>query len=600
MFDANEFLLTVPESPGVYQMMDSRNKILYVGKARHLRRRLASYFRQQVNAKTRQLREKIHSIELTVTHTENDALLLESQLIRRLRPPFNVALKEGKGYPYLAISSQPYPRIFSYRGQRKSNTRYFGPYPDSRAVRDTLAFIQKLFLLRPCEDSVFNHRSRPCLQYQIKRCSAPCVQHISANDYQEKIDQAILLLNGKHDAVNQSLVDGMNIAAENLEYEKAAAFRDQIVLLKRLQEKQHIHGIKGDTDIIACAIHAGYACVQVFMVRGGIQLGSRAFYPNYTGDLLEPAVLSAFVSQYYLNKDIPKDILLSHPAEEQQWLEHSLSERASHPVHLLNTVKNAQKHGFQMAIHNARDAVVRYSARRLGQKNRFLALQTLLALDTLPTRLECFDISHTFGEATVASCVVFDRKGPLKSAYRRFNINNIKSGDDYAALLQALSRRYQKDPHEWPDILFIDGGKGQLKQAITVMETASSPPLIVSVAKGLARKSGEETLFIWKKTSTIQELAGLDPTSPAFHLIQHIRDESHRFAISGHRAQRAKKRNQSPLEGIAGVGPVLRQRLLTQFGGFQSLKRAGIEDLHAVQGVGVALAKTLYEALKKF
>ena len=601
-FEPKAFLKTLPGKPGVYRMQDAEGTVIYVGKASNLKKRVASYFQKNLSSpKTRVLVSRICNIEVTVTHTENEALLLENNLIKSLKPRYNVLYRDDKSYPYLYLSEQPFPRLGFHRGAQRAKGRYFGPYPSSGAVRETLSLLQKLFPIRQCEDNFYSNRSRPCLQYQIKRCTAPCVGLVDSEQYQEDVRHAVMFLEGKSTEVIDELVRRMEQAAEDMEYELAARYRDQIASLRRVQEKQYISAESGDLDVVAAAVERGLGCVQVFTIRGGRNLGNRTYYPKVEAGPLETddatLLLDSFLPQYYLRagRPVPTEILLSHAVSEPRLLEHVLSEESGHKVTLSHRLRSQRARWVKMALQNALQAL---NARLNSQSSllqRFETLQEALNLDEMPKRLECFDISHTMGEATVASCVVFDTNGPLKADYRRFNIKDITPGDDYAAMHQALSRRYRRlkeGEGKLPDILLIDGGKGQVSQAVDVMaELQIGGVLLLGVAKGPERKPGLETLYLsGQKTEII-----LPADSMALHLIQHVRDEAHRFAITGHRQRRQRSRTTSTLETIPGLGPKRRQRLLKQFGGLQEVARAGVEDLARVNGISPKLAQQIYD-----
>jgi excinuclease ABC subunit C len=596
-FDSKAFLKTLTPRPGVYHMLNAEGEVIYVGKARNLAKRVGSYFSRSVSApKTRALVSQIANIDVTVTHTENEALILENNLIKELRPRYNVLLRDDKSYPYIFLSADAFPRLVYHRGSKRAKGQYFGPYPSAGAVRETLNLLQKLFRVRQCEDSVYRNRSRPCLQYQIKRCTAPCVNYISEDAYADDVRHATLFLEGKDTQVIDELVKHMEVASKELEFEKAAQFRDQIASLRRVQEKQYVSASGGDVDIIVSTTRNGMGCVQVFFIRGGHHLGNKTFFPKHTKDTEGTEVLAAFLPQYYLGKPVPSEVLVNHKLEEQQWLEAVLAEQAGHKVTISHSVRGDRAKWVKMAVTNAEEALTRQLVSKTGLRQRYEALQDALALEDLPQRLECFDISHTQGEATVASCVVFNDEGPLKSDYRRFNIEGITPGDDYAAMNQALNRRYtrlKKGEGKLPDILFIDGGKGQLSEAKKVLdELQVTDVVLVGIAKGPERKVGMETLFLSGSSQPII----LPADSPALHLIQQIRDEAHRFAITGHRQRRAKARSQSPLEGIPGVGAKRRRDLLNQFGGWQEVARAGADDLAKVKGISHDLAQKIYDA----
>jgi len=603
-FDAKSFLKKLPDGPGVYRMFDKREHVIYVGKARNLKKRVSSYFQKNIaHSKTRTLVAQIANIEITVTHTENEALLLENNLIKSLKPRYNVLFRDDKSYPYIYLSQDPFPRLAVHRGAQRAKGRYFGPYPSAGAVRETLNLLQKLFPVRQCEDSFYKNRSRPCLQYQIKRCTAPCVGLIDEADYHEDLRHAVMFLEGKSTAVIDELANKMDAAAEGLDYEKAARYRDQIASLRRVQERQYIEGEKGNLDVIAGAVQGDVACVQLFTVRGGRNLGNKTFYPKNVEQQGVDELLSAFLAQFYLisgaasvtKHDIPEEILLNAELVDADILASVLSQQAGRKVTLSHRLRGERARWLKMAEHNARQALGMRLNSQATLLQRFEVLQDVLGLDELPARMECFDISHTMGEAPVGSCVVFDQNGPLKSDYRRFNIEGITPGDDYAAMHQALTRRYKRlkqGEGKIPDILFIDGGKGQVSQARDVIEELQIEGLsIIGIAKGPSRKPGLEILCLSEQKREII----LPSDSPALHLIQQIRDEAHRFAITGHRQRRKKKRNTSPLEEIPGLGPKRRQQLLRQFGGLQEVARAGVEDLASVQGISRDLAQLIYD-----
>lgn len=596
-FDAKAFLQTLTPLPGVYRMLDERGEVLYVGKARNLKKRVASYFRANPSsAKVRSLVAHIHHIEVTVTHTEVEALLLESNLIKQYKPRYNILLRDDKGYPYIHLSAGAYPRLRFHRGARRAPGRYFGPYPNTGAVRETLHLMQKIFRLRSCEDSFFQNRSRPCLQYQIKRCSAPCTGMISDAAYRESVHDAQRFLDGKSGEVVDDLVKRMESAAERLEFEQAAVYRDQIGQLRKIQQRQHVSGAHGDLDVIACVLQGDAASVQVFFFRDGQLLGNNNYFPRIPESEAVGSVLTAFIAQYYMDKAIPGEILVNHPPEDVDVLVEALRERAARRVDIRFKVRGERARWLEMATRNAEHALAAQLASKAGMRRRFEALQDALGLDYPLTRLECFDVSHTLGEATVAACVVFGLEGPIKSDYRRYNIEGITPGDDYAAMRQALARRYarlREEQGKLPDVLFIDGGKGQVRQVRQVLEELQIDGIaLIGVAKGPSRRAGLEVLHL----SAQRRNAILPADSTALHLVQQIRDEAHRFAITGHRQRRAKARKTSVLEGIAGVGTKRRQRLLKQFGGLQQLARAGVEDIARVEGINRELAQRIYDA----
>ncbi|VAX03708.1 Excinuclease ABC subunit C [hydrothermal vent metagenome] len=600
-FDAKAFLNTLTGKPGVYRMLDAEGRVLYVGKARNLKKRVSSYFQRTVqNPKTRALVAQICDVEVTVTHTENEALLLENNLIKQLKPRYNILMRDDKSYPFLFLSGHhDYPRLGYHRGAKRLKGRYFGPYPSAGAVRESLHILQKVFRVRQCEDSFYGNRSRPCLQYQIERCTAPCVRLISPADYAEDVRHAVMFLEGRNSRLIDELVTRMEAAAKALQFEQAARFRDQIASLRRMQETQSVNGEGGDRDVIAVVSEGGTACVQVFFIRGGRNLGNKSYFPRQTEGAEPAAILAAFIPQFYLSgqgaggRETPPEILLNAEPEGVEVLQSVLSEQSGHKVQLSWRLRGERARWQQMAEANARTALRSRLAGKAGVLKRLEALQDALGLDSLPQRLECFDISHTLGEATVASCVVLDDNGPLKADYRRFNIEDITPGDDYAAMHQALMRRYtrlKKGEGKLPDILIIDGGKGQVAQAAAVLEELQiSGVSLLGVAKGPSRKPGQEVLVFAGREMT------LPADSPALHVIQQIRDEAHRFAITAHRQRRAKTRNTSVLEGIGGLGPKRRQQLLKQFGGLQEVARAGVKDLASVPGISKSLAQKVYD-----
>lgn len=600
-FDSAAFLKNLTSKPGVYRMLDAKAQVIYVGKAKNLKNRLNSYFRQSgLSPKTQVMVSKIADIDITITHTEGEALLLESNLIKELRPRYNVLMRDDKSYPYIFVSDKAaYPRIALHRGARKKQGMYLGPYPNAHAVRESINLLQKMFLIRQCEDATFANRSRPCLQYQIKRCTAPCVGYITEKAYGRDINHAILFLQGKSEQVMNELVKDMEKAADKHHFEKAAMIRDQISNLRKVTEKQHISADKGDIDVIACRAEGGQACVQVFYIRNGLNLGNRSFYPQLPEELSDEQILTAFIPQFYLKRDVPGEIIVSCEPSDSKLIEEVLSTQSKHKVKLTSKVRGERARWLDMALNNADNSLKIRLISRSGLMKRFEALQEVLQLDEMPLRLECFDISHTMGEATVASCVVFTPEGAFKTDYRRYNITGITGGDDYAAMKQALERRFRvsksataDSEQKLPDILFIDGGKGQLKQAIDVFEKlAIDSVLLVGVAKGEGRKAGLEKLIFSDGRPDLY----LTIESAALNLILQVRDEAHRFAISGHRAQRAKKRRTSPLEGITGLGPKRRQTLLKHFGGIQGITQAGVEDIAKISGISKKLAQDIYD-----
>ncbi len=603
-FDSKTFLKSVPHKPGVYRMISADGKILYVGKAKDLKNRVSSYFRKNlVNSRIYSMVKQIQDVQLTLTSTEAEALLLESNLIKKHHPRYNILLRDDKSYPYIYLSRHKYPRLSFHRGARKGQGQYFGPYPSAGAVRETLNLLQKLFQVRQCEDSYFSNRSRPCLQYQIQRCSAPCTKEISEQDYQKGVRHTVQFLQGKSQQVIDELVEQMDQASASLAFEAAAIYRDQIEKLRQVSQQQSISGGQGDVDVVALQYASNVASVQVISIRRGNNLGNKNFFPKMPGHFrdakntnIEAKILASFLAQYYMAREIPSEILLSQKAEDIDTLQQMLSLKAERKVVLSYRLRGDRLRWVEMASRNALHALNSHLASKAGIQQRVIALQNELDLDYIPSRIECFDISHTMGEATVASCVVFGLEGAIKSEYRRYNIRDVIAGDDYAAMRQALQRRFRKalEAHEneqkLPDILLIDGGKGQVKQAIEVLNDLQISGVdIIGVTKGEGRRQDMDSLTIGK------EKIFLPAHSSALHLIQQIRDEAHRFAISGHRQRRQKARNTSPLEGIAGLGPKRRQILLKQFGGIRAITRASVDELSKVKGISAALAEKIYD-----
>ena len=592
------FRKQLPEKPGVYQMFTAENSLLYVGKAANLKKRVNSYFtKQHKNTRIQKMVAQIGEIKTTLTATEAEALLLESNLIKSLKPKYNILLRDDKSYPYVFVTTRAtFPRLSFHRGSQHKTGRYFGPYPSAAAVRFTLNQLQKVFQIRLCEDSYFSNRSRPCLQHQIKRCSAPCVGLIEPEAYAADVDDSIRFLEGKSQDIISERVTRMEESSQALKFEAAATYRDQIEMLRKISQQQDISGAKGDVDIVAAVLQAGKACVQVFFIRHGNSLGNRAFFPKLPDTQATPAeVLAAFIAQYYANREIPVQIIVNHALAEQHLFEEMLSLKAGSKISVHDSVRGKRARWLQMAERNALAALQSRAASQASQRNRVDDLQQSLNLDARPVRMECFDISHSSGEATTASCVVFEEGAPKSNEYRRFNIKGITAGDDYAAMRQALTRRYTRLANgeaPMPDILFVDGGKGQLRQAREVFdELAIQGVTLIGVAKGEGRKSGLETLFLegYPDGLTLAE------NSSGFLLVQHIRDESHRFAITGHRARRAKARTTSTLEEIQGLGPKRRQSLLREFGGIKGIARASIEELQKIPGISQKLALKVYD-----
>jgi excinuclease ABC subunit C len=636
-FEGKVFVRTLTGSPGVYRMFGAAEELLYVGKAGNLKKRVGSYFlKPKMDPRIAAMVTQIARMETTVTRTEAEALLLEAQLIKSLKPRYNIVLRDDKSYPYIHLTggaaqgrrgavterpaspSEQFPRLAFHRGARAGGGRYFGPFPSAGAVRESLDLIQKLFRIRNCEDSYFRNRSRPCLQYQINRCTAPCVGLVTVPDYAENVRHAAMFLDGRGGKVMDELVATMERASAQLQFERAAQIRDQIGAVKRVQAHHYVQGASADMDVIACAIRGGVACVSVLFFRNGVSLGSRDFFPRLPSAADEAAILASFIAQYYLERPVPAELVVSRAPDDCAALVEALGGRVGHGVDIKASVRGDRARFRDLACRNAEAALTSRLASRQTLLARFEALRDLLGLDETPQRIECFDISHTMGEATVASCVVFGAEGPEKSQYRRFNITGITGGDDYAAMRQALQRRFRRaaaaQPADaesdaeagvaapakpridaslarMPDLLLIDGGKGQVQQAIDVLnELGLEGVPVVGVAKGEERRAGDETLILGRSGRTLWP----GPESPASHLIQAVRDEAHRFAITGHRGRREKAREASTLEEIAGVGARRRSALLRHFGGLTGLARAGIEELMQVKGISRELAERIY------
>ena len=599
-FDSKTFLPSLTRRPGVYRMLDSEGDVLYVGKARNLRNRVTSYFRASgLATKTIALMNKVDDIQVTVTASETEALLLEQSLIKADRPIYNVLFRDDKSYPYICLTEHTFPRLALHRGTKQQVGRYFGPYPSAGAVRESIQVLQKLFQLRSCEDGFYKNRSRPCLQHQIGRCSAPCVGRVESIDYAADVGLAQMFLEGRSRAVLQELKQRMESASKAREFEHAARYRDQIAQLRRIQENQYVHGESGEVDVFALAQDSSYTCVQGLFIRGGRVIGQRTWYPKNELDTPPGALLSSFVSQYYLASEgrvIPKLVLTSIPLDEEELVESVLAGRSGRKVSVTSKVRAQRARWLEMARDNAALSLTSYVAERRNVFSRFVDLQELLELEDMPKRLECFDISHTSGEATVASCVVFDTNGPLKSDYRRFNIEGVTAGDDYAAMEQALRRRYRRlkeGEAVLPDLLVIDGGQGQLGKAAGVLSELQVDDIgLIGVAKGPARKAGLEKILLYG-----QGELSVPATSGSMHLLQHIRDEAHRFAITGHRGRRAKNRRRSALDGIAGIGPKRKRELMAYFGSLATIKGASSEEIAKVPGISQKLADDIYGAL---
>lgn len=601
IFDSKTFLKTVPTKPGVYRMLDAHEQILYVGKAKHLKNRVSSYFRgNHVNSRIWSMVKQICDVQITITETEAEALLLESNLIKKHRPRYNVLLRDDKSYPYIRISTrQDFPRVSFHRGSRsKRGGEYFGPYPSAGAVRETLSLLKKLFRVRQCQDSYFANRSRPCLEYQIKRCTAPCTKAISKEDYATSVKQTVNFLQGKSQQVMDDMVKQMDHYSAELRFEQAAEVRDQIEQLRKISQQQYVSGGQGNVDVFAIQMASNVASVQVQTIRGGNNLGNKNYFPKLPpSDETESSVLESFIAQYYLNRDVPSEILLSRALENVDTLQEMLTIKAGQKVSIVHRVRGERARWIAMATTNALHSLQIQLASKAGMEKRLYTLQEELSLDYIPSRMECYDISHTMGEATVASCVVFGIEGPIKADYRRFNIKDITPGDDYAAMQQVLTRRFERlvqEEAKLPDILFIDGGKGQVSQAYEVLESLQVTGVdIIGVVKGEGRKAEFDNLIVDKRK------VALPPHSSAMHLVQQIRDEAHRFAITGHRQRRQKARTSSPLEEIAGLGPKRRQNLLKQFGGLRAIAGANVDELAKVEGISRNLAQKVYDHLKQ-
>jgi excinuclease ABC subunit C len=593
---ANALIQKMPSGPGVYRMLDPDGVVVYVGKAKNIRQRIAGHFSNaEHDPKARAMLRQVADIATALTHTETEALLLESNLIKQHKPRYNVLLRDDKSYPYIFLSrNHDYPRLAFHRGPQKEKGRYFGPYPSAGAVRETLKQMQRIFPVRQCEDTFFANRSRPCLQYQIERCSGPCTGEVDHATYQEYVREAELFLEGRNEELTDELNRRMEQASQELSFERAARIRDQIRAIRRIQEHQHVSGGSGDHDVIAVRMEGDNACVQVFFIRGGRNLGNRAFFPQHTESEPPEGVLTAFLPQFYADKPVPPSVVLSHDVADRAALEAMFSERMERKVQLTVPQRGAKRHWIAMAESNADAALRQRLSDEARLHERYSSLAEALDLPAPPARMECFDISHTRGEGTVASCVVFDGEGPRKSDYRRFNISDIEPGDDYAAMEQVLQRRYgrlKREGAELPDLILIDGGKGQLGVAERVLEELQVTGVaLASIAKGPERRPGDEEIWLPGRDEPLR----LDPHDMGLHLLQQIRDEAHRFAVSGHRARRAKGRRQSALDGIPGVGAKRKKALLTHFGGLQGVRAAGVQDLESVPGINRELAERIY------
>ncbi|MGB1263850.1 MAG: excinuclease ABC subunit UvrC [Cognaticolwellia sp.] len=602
-FDHKAFLAVVSEQAGVYRMYDITQTVIYVGKAKQLKKRLASYFRKDVGSnKTRALVKQISAIDVTVTHTEGEALILENNYIKKYQPKYNILLRDDKSYPYLLITDHKHPKLGLHRGGKKVKGDYFGPYPTVGAVWESLRLMQKLFPLRQCEDSYYRARSRPCLQHQLGRCSAPCVDKISPEDYQKQVQLAKLFLKGKSSTVIEHLVQNMETASKALNFEHAAKYRDQIATLRKVQQQQFVSGSAAEMDVIGLYRHKSQACIHLLFVREQKILGSKSYFPTVPADTSDAEILTAFIGQHYIGNElnsgaIPKEIIIPQAIDNLADINQVITSQAEHEVKIAHKVRTERAQYLKLACTNAETALMTKNAHKESMQARFSALNEVFELTNGIARIECFDISHTMGQQTVASNVVFNQAGPLKSDYRRYNVHGITPGDDYAAMAFALNKRYSKVTSEekMPDIIFIDGGKGQLAKAEAFFAgiTQVKTPLLVGVAKGESRKPGLETLIL----AGSHQLISLPATSPALHLVQHIRDESHRFAITGHRAKRQKASKKSTLETIPGIGAKKRQALLQYLGGLQEVLKADKASLEKVPGISKVLAENIYDAL---
>lgn len=599
-FDSKSFLKRLTHRPGVYRMLNAGGDVIYVGKALDLKKRVSSYFNRSLSdPKTISLMRQVADVEVTVTNTEGEALILEYNLIKKHKPRFNVVLRDDKSYPYIYVSTRDeFPRIEFHRGPQKRPGQYFGPYPNTVAVRRTINELQKLFQIRQCSDSYFANRSRPCLQYQIKRCTAPCAGLIDKDNYAADIQAALAFLQGRNREVIGNLVERMEQASHRQDYEQAARFRDQVTQMRAVEAEQVIsRGSAINLDAIGLARERGAYCVTVLFIRNGSVLGSRNHFPRIAGDADPKDVMRGFLTQYYLGRTVPTEIITRKEMEDRELLENVLSDKAGHRVTIRTRVRGDRSRWRSLAETNARQGLALHLASKATIRRQLTDLAARLGLDAPPERIECFDVSHTQGEATVASCVVFNAAGPLKSDYRRFNIDTAEAGDDYAALREALRRRYariKKGEVPVPDLLLIDGGKGQLAEATKVLAELDMDVIqVAAIAKGRARKPGLEQLFL-----AGQEVATILPQdSSALLLLQQVRDEAHRFAIGGHRQRRDKARRSSPLESVHGLGPIRRRDLLKYFGGLQGVRSAGIDDLVKVPGISRNLAEKIYNEL---
>ena len=597
-FDAKAFVAGLPSLPGVYRMLGAAGEVLYVGKARDLKKRVSSYFTKTLHSPRIGLMvAQIASMETTVTRSEGEALILENNFIKSLAPRYNILFRDDKSYPYLMITGHRYARIGFHRGGQEKKNRYFGPFPHSYAVRESIQLLQRVFRLRTCEDSVLENRSRPCLLHQIQRCSAPCTRLISEDAYAHDVRNAELFLLGRENDVINTLTAKMDTAATALRFEEAAMYRDQVRALSRVQARQYVESAVGvDADVVACRSEGGISCVNLVMIRAGRHVGDRSFFPQNADAATPGEVILAFLTQHYLEQPIPQ-LILANADLEGEMLEAALSEQAHRPVRLVVTPQGDRRIWLEMAEKNALLALANRVRERGTQEGRLVALREALGLPESAQRIECFDISHTMGEATVGSCVVYDGHDMQKSEYRRFNIRDITPGDDYAAMRQVLMRRYERISAEgakMPDLILIDGGKGQVAQARSALvELGLNDVSVVGVAKGPERKPGLEELIVEGEGVVVT----LPPQHPGLHLIQQIRDEAHRFAIVGHRARRGKTRTTSELNEIPGIGDKRRRSLLAHFGGLKGVQSAAVEDIMKVEGISRATAQKIYRHL---
>ena len=598
VFDSATFLAGLPHMPGVYRMLGAGGDVLYVGKARDLKKRVSSYFQKTGHGPRIQLMiGQIAAMEITVTRSEAEALLLENNLIKSLTPRYNILFRDDKSYPYLMISGDTYPRLAFHRGALDKKNAFFGPYPNAGAVRESIQLLQKVFHLRTCEDAVFMNRTRPCLLHQIKRCSAPCVGLVDEQSYQADVHNALMFMEGREDDVRTALAERMQEAAQRQDYEQAAVFRDRIQSLSNVQGRQYVDVNKAlDADAVACVVEHGMVCVNLVMVRNGRYLGDKSFFPQHAEDHAPAEIVSAFLAQHYAQSPVPAVIVLAEEVDTEE-LDGLLSDLAGHAVQIASRPIAERRAWLEMAQRNAQHALAQRVREQGTQELRLAAMREALALPGSVQRVECFDISHTQGEATVASCVVYDQLGMRTSEYRRYNITGITPGDDYGAMRSVLQRRYEKVTRGEgvvPDLILIDGGRGQINVARGVLEDLGLGEIaLIGVAKGPERKAGMEELILADGKHSLQ----LPPDNPGLHLIQQIRDEAHRFAITGHRARRAKARVTSSLEGISGVGAKRRRQLLERFGGLKGVVSASIEDLAQVEGISRTLAERIYREL---